>query len=299
VYSTLNRCSVVDSWYGGWGAVYGCELNHCIVRNGQRGPSFSTLNNCLLTANDNYACYGGVLNNCAVVGNTNGLYDSKANNCIVYYNDLSGGVNFTDDGELGPLVMRNCCTTPDPGGVGNFTNAPLFVDFATGNLRLQAGSPCINSGNNQFVARNTDLDGNPRIAGGTVDVGAYEVQSPTSILSYAWAQQFGIPVDGSADYADTDGDGMNSYSEWIAGTIPTNAASMLNLISVSNSPPGLMVTWQSVDTRTYFLQRSASLSGQPAFSSIRSNLVGQSGTTTFIDNTATNSARYFYRVGIQ
>src|SRR5215470_15935954 len=56
-------------------------------------------------------------------------------------------------------------------GIGNFTNKPLF---GFGSLRLQAGSPCINAGNNAYVTSSTDLDGNPRISGGTVDVGAYE-----------------------------------------------------------------------------------------------------------------------------
>src|SRR5262249_34532127 len=69
-------------------------------------------------------------------------------------------------------------------GVGNITNAPLLMDAANSNLRLQADSPCINAGNNDYVTSTTDLDGNARISGGTVDMGAYElVFTPAMLLA--------------------------------------------------------------------------------------------------------------------
>ena len=94
---------------------------------------------------------------------------------------------------------------------------------------------------------------------------------------------------------------MNNWQEWIAGTIPTDRASLLTMVSVSPSirASGLEVSWRSVSGRTYFLQRGTNLASQPIFSALRGNLIGQAGATTFTDTTATNRGPYFYRVGVQ
>ena len=55
------------------------------------------------------------------------------------------------------------------------------MNQAGGNLHLQTNSPCINGGNNSYVIGTTDLDGNPRIASGIVDIGAYEFQGPAPL----------------------------------------------------------------------------------------------------------------------
>jgi predicted outer membrane repeat protein len=69
-----------------------------------------------------------------------------------------GGHNLAD---ADPLFV----VTPDPAA------APTTAE----NLRLQAGSPAIDAGNNAYVAGiATDLDGNPRITGPAVDLGPYE-----------------------------------------------------------------------------------------------------------------------------
>ena len=97
----------------------------------------------------------------------------------------------------------------------------MFSGQAAGNLRLQSKSPCINSGFKGYAPAGLDLDGNPRTAGGSVDIGAYEFQSPTSTISCAWFQQYALPSDGSADTADPD-DGLNNWQEWRCATDAVN-----------------------------------------------------------------------------
>jgi hypothetical protein len=323
-FCILNNCTLSGnkSWsvlgpFGGGGGAYHSTLNNSLIfSNSSPGsyPTFSNgggggtcmciLTNCILAYNTAGTNGGGdyqsKLVNCTVVGNSTmvggGGFNSTAENCILYYN--FGGDYYSLSTAFS---MNYCCTTSPTNGSENITNAPLFVNLAGGDFHLLSNSPCINSGNNAYVTGATDLDGNPRVVGGTADIGAYEYQKPTSILSYAWAQQYGLPTDGSVDYADLDGTGFNVYQDWIAGLNPTNALSVLAMLppAPTNNPTGLVVSWESVSNRTYFLQSSTNLGVHPAFSTIQSNIIGQTGTTTYDDTNAIGNGPFFYRVGVQ
>jgi len=67
-------------------------------------------------------------------------------------------------------------TAGGPLETGATLGNPLFVKTSTGNLRLKAGSPAIDTGNAAFVAGadETDIDGNARVSGAAVDRGAHE-----------------------------------------------------------------------------------------------------------------------------
>ena len=83
-------------------------------------------------------------------------------------------------GTIGSNVLQNnlwYSPNGDPGNLTPFKN-PKFVNASAYNFRLLSDSPAINNGNNASIdPSEVDLDGNPRISGATVDLGAYEYTS--------------------------------------------------------------------------------------------------------------------------
>jgi len=129
-----------------------------------------------------------------------------------------------------------------------------------------------------------------------VDIGAYEYQGAGSVISYAWLQHYGLPTDGSADMLDTDLDGHYAWQEWKAWTDPTNALSVLKLLTPQPDTNGTVVTWQSVLGQSYFLERATNASGP--FSLLQGNIPGQPGTTSFTDTNIANGSAILYRVRV-
>jgi hypothetical protein len=172
-------------WYGGGAITAGGDdtlVNCTFSRNtgmpagGVYGSAGTALINCTLSDNDGGGIivdgYGGVvLSNCVVWGNSPFQLSEDPEDpggvFTVAHSDIQGG-------------------WPGP---GNIDADPLFVQPGTDNLRLAFGSPCVDAGDDAALPvdeadldgdGNTsepipvDLDGNPRVQGTAVDMGAYE-----------------------------------------------------------------------------------------------------------------------------
>ena len=203
-----DRPLVLNCWIGGNTAVQGGG-----VFNFSSSP---TVVNCVFTGNHATTISGGMDNssssnptvvNCTFSRNTSdgpgggmttgaGTSSSlRVENCIFWQNADSGGMDESAQihvGENLPTVRFSCIQGLVAGGAfdsgsntENIGDDPAFVD-ADGadnfpgtledDLRLLAGSPCIDAGDNAAVPAGvtTDLSGGARIANGIVDRGAYE-----------------------------------------------------------------------------------------------------------------------------
>ena len=128
------------------------------------------------------------------IGNTNYMFNianAQFTNVIIQKQGLNSS-NFIDlqiSQVPNPVVnfshslisIPDCNSLPITCGPGMIYNLdPKFVDPDNGDFHLLPTSPAINAGDNAIVNSLgilTDFDGNPRIQGGTVDMGAYESDS--------------------------------------------------------------------------------------------------------------------------
>jgi hypothetical protein len=188
-YDSLIASNVSTLGHGGvsGGRCERCRLVANVSSNSNYagGASGATLLNCLLIHNTAVSGYGGAsacaLVNCTVArnsGNPGGIGGGYLTNSIVYEN-TAPEINTTG------LKAAYSCAPTTLGGAGNITNNPRFVNSVLDDFHLQTDSPCSEAGSDAHAALPWDLDGEPRIQGGHVDMGCYEtVPESGSLLAF-------------------------------------------------------------------------------------------------------------------
>ena len=196
---------------GGMSSCYGHVMNNLFYHNtAEKGGGIA---------------YTSFLINNTITSNTatlsaGGIYRSKdfLINCIVWANSAGDGKEYVEIG-----APENCCIGGCTGlEGGNIATDPLFVDPENEDFRLRTGSPCINSGNNNYLPGDyiIDLDDNCRIIEDIVDMGCYEFASlpdqDGDLLSNDQENLLGTDF----QVNDTDGDGLIDGIEILKGTDP-------------------------------------------------------------------------------
>jgi hypothetical protein len=201
---TENKCG--GSGYGSGGAISCTYANPVIVSNifiGNHagigdGGAIYTEKQAAPTIANNFIAFNSAQN-----GGGLGFYDSRPialNNTIVENQaaGYGGGIfngdyttslvantivrknTASSDPEIhntagGSLTVTHCDVLGGYAGAGNFDAVPLFVPGETHKYHLTWNSPCRNSGDNTIVGIPAhDIEGDSRISGGTIDVGADE-----------------------------------------------------------------------------------------------------------------------------
>jgi parallel beta-helix repeat protein len=143
-----------------------------------------------------------VVNNTIVANTGSGFYwgntsPTNVNNLIAFN---STGLERVDSS---PITLQNCdvygnsvmASNTDyvgfpnaTGSYGNISGDPSFANFSIGDFHLEPGSPCVDAGLTAAVLAGVpDIDGNARVQGLAVDIGAIEssgavVNVPTPVI---------------------------------------------------------------------------------------------------------------------
>jgi len=180
----IGNSATGDSWGGGM-----CNANE----------SSPTVTNCTFSGNSAYAG-GGIYNdehngsgsnptltNCILWGNTAPtgpqIYNEAGSFATVSYSAVQGSWPGTENIDEDPLFI----------GPNGLDGIPGTADDEENNVHLRGYSPCINAGDpSGNYTGQVDIDGQPRVAYGRVDMGADEV--------FPIAGDF--EPDGDVDFAD-------------------------------------------------------------------------------------------------
>ena len=192
-YSNITKCTFSNnSAYVGGGMcnwisnpnITNCRFNKNsadygggMYNDGSYSNCIPTVNNCTFSLN-------------TAIGYGSGMYNRSSNpnikNCIIWDNTPDGNEIYNSDATSIPVISY--CDVAGSGGSanwhpnfgidagGNIDIYPCFVDPCNSDFRLKSESLCINAGDPCYIAEpdETDLDGQPRIFLGRVDIGADE-----------------------------------------------------------------------------------------------------------------------------
>src|SRR5262249_39725807 len=113
-----------------------------------------------------------------------------------------------------------------------------------------------------------------------------------------WEQTYFGQLTGTNPSADPDHDGASNLQEFMADTIPTNAASRLFINSVTRQSNGVSIFWSGGTQSRQYIQRKTTIAGTNAWVTLRTNEAPTPANGSFLDLFATNKTG-FYRIQVE
>ena len=213
-------------------------------------------------------------------------------------------INSGDGDEFSDGSYFKACYGPDAtcgavymvAGSSGQTKAPTGMHPAMYTDFVELGSVVLDVASNRLDAVFLNADESIRDHFTLVKIGMGLVDSDMDGMPDSWELfHFGHPTNGVAE-VDSDGDSLDNLSEYIAGTLPWDAASVLTVESVLQTNGTIYIVWPSSADRTYSVVHSANLLSND-WAVVWSNLPATTPTNQLLLNTLTNQA--FYRIDVE
>jgi hypothetical protein len=171
--SYVINCSVLNSTAGTYG---GGIYSYSYYYLSSSVPSNSSVINCAVS---NCTCTVSSCSN----GSGDGIrsFGSSVSNCAVSNSSTCGIYGGTQSGCISPSISLTYIRPTS--FIGIATTDIQKAELSSADWHLKEGSPCINAGTSTNVPSTTltgnDINYNPRVLFGTIDIGAYEYVVPT------------------------------------------------------------------------------------------------------------------------
>lgn len=209
-------------YFGGSAVVSSCVISGNRARDGGGAAAMegsnATLINC--TVADNVVTSGGTIGGIWVSDST-----AKITNCIVWGNSFHTGLPFQIVFWLGASgEVTYCDVQRGFAGEGNIYADPIFL--SGGKYRLYRYSPCVDAGDPDYHPgpEVTDIDGEPRVMGPRVDMGAdefyqnradFDEDGIVNLFDYSFfAGHWGETDYGDVDGVELTGDGRVNWEDF-------------------------------------------------------------------------------------
>ncbi len=223
-HPTINACVISDNVGGRWSA----GGVHVMLAS-------ATIANCVISGNTGKhgragvsTYYGGItIINCTIVGNlvpldwwdlgAGGVY-CEGSSPVITNSIVWGNSHWQLYPSLPGMPVTYSVIQGGYAGDGNLDVDPLL---SGGDIHLRADSPCRGAADVSAVLGETDVDGEPRLIDGVLDIGADQFLDTEGDGLPDWWEQYHFDSTTAAHpLGDEDGDGRRNLDEYEAGSNP-------------------------------------------------------------------------------